>query len=59
MMSDCLTGFSRYLELERGYSTHTVATYRRIAEDFLAFLDQGKIRLRRLSVIDLPVRCSR
>ena len=52
-MSDYLRQFSRYLEFERGYSAHTVATYGRIVGDFLAFLASAKIRLRRLRRDDL------
>ena len=52
-MIDFLTGFSRYLELERGYSSHTVDTYGRIVEDFSSFLASQKIRLRRLGREDL------
>jgi len=52
-MSENLVEFSRHLELERGYSQHTVATYGRIVEDFLSFLARSKVRLRRIRKEDI------
>lgn len=52
-MIEPLREFRRHLELERGYSAHTVATYSRILVDFLAFLGRVNVRLRRLRRDDL------
>ena len=49
MMSEYLHRFTRYLDLERGYSAHTVVTYSRIVENFSVFLASQNIRIRHLS----------
>lgn len=53
MMSELLYEFTRRLEFEKGYSSHTVNAYTRIASDFLAFLTRNNIKLRRLVRDDL------
>ena len=45
-MSDFEGTFVRYLDTECGYAAHTVVTYRRVVQDFLAFLVSRRIELR-------------
>ena len=47
-MSDFEGTFVRYLDTECGYAAHTVVTYRRVVQDFLAFLVSRRIELRSL-----------
>ena len=52
-MNEHLEEFSRRLEFERGYSPHTIAAYGRILKDFMAFLQQNKVKLKRLDRSDI------
>ncbi len=40
-MHEMITLFCRWLESEKGYSEHTVSSYRRDLSEFTAFLDEG------------------
>jgi len=53
MRSELLCEFTRRLEFEKGYSSHTVDAYTRIAADFLAFLARNNVKLKRLVRDDL------
>ena len=47
-MSEFEGTFARYLDIECGYSAHTVVTYRRVVRDFLGFLGSRGIELEQL-----------
>ena len=44
-MSDWEGTFARYLDTECGYTAHTVVTYGRVVQDFLAFLGSRSVEL--------------
>lgn len=46
-LKEAVEAFLRYLELERGYSQHTIRLYRNSLENFLAFV--GDISLKRIT----------
>ena len=52
-MNECVANYLAHLDLECGYSTNTVASYRRTLIDFLAFLTRRHTTLRRLHPNDL------
>lgn len=52
-MNEHLSEFLDHLELECGYSTHTVSAYRRVVTDFLSFLQRRKVKIKRLRRDDL------
>ncbi len=52
-MKNIIKGFTRWLEIERGYSEHTVSGYRRDLEEFMAGLDDN---LRLVEIESLHIR---
>ena len=48
MMNKNLEQFIRYLDVEWGYSTNTMRTYRWILKNFLRFIERKKIKLKKL-----------
>jgi site-specific recombinase XerD len=52
-MREQLTGYLRYLDVERGYAANTLTTYARILADFLRFLRTRGTTLRRVGSQEL------
>ena len=52
-MNKYLEGYLIYLDVEKGYSRHTIKTYTLIIQDFLLFISMHRIRLKRTKKDDI------